>query len=188
MYIVKEIRVDDQKYISSSIVDHTNQKISTALSLLENATVSFIKSEFGKKASKQTKVLEIYNFDQVSEPIIDGVVVYRIVDDPHKIHLYQKITQVVERGNWTWGVSQIPISTFKRTHIFELEEYTNIKIGDNNTESSYIAPQLEYVSIGPAGIKIPKPMTVAPMCNLIDELKKSPKFLARVELIIEDKL
>jgi hypothetical protein len=48
---------------------------------------------------------------------------------------------------------------------------------------SSILPHVEMVAVGPAGIKIPKPMTISPMRDLINELKKSNKFMKRLTLV-----
>lgn len=170
MYFIKKIAVNDKLYKSSRIVDYTNNKISTALMLLENAARNYIKEEFGREASEQAKILDIYGFEQVSEPIDDCVLLYRLGDDPHHIHVYRKKTFRTEKPGYIYGSTIVEEKFFKRTHIFELEECEDINI---------ITPQVEMVPVGFAGIKIPKPLTVAPFCNLISELKKSPKFQAR---------
>lgn len=194
MYFIKKIILDDkQGYQSSKIVDHTSKTISVALSLLENAVRMFVKDECGREAADQIKIIDIYKFDQVNEPMIDSMLLYRLTDDPHRIHVYQKKTTVVKVSGYIWGTSDTPTTFFRRTHIFELEEYSGsispgtqntINIPNSeNTNVPSILPQVEMVPIGPARIKIPKPMTLAPMCNLIDELKKSAKFKFRQDLV-----
>ncbi len=180
MYFIKKITVDDKNYKSSKIVDYTNKKISTALMLLENAARLYIKEEFGREASEHARILDIYNFDQVSEPIDDCMLLYRLGDDPHHIHVYRKKTSRVEKPGYIYGSTIIEEKYFKRTHIFELEECGNINIADSQIVTS--TPQVEMVPVGFAGIRIPKPLTQAPLCNLINELKKSTKFLqARID-------
>lgn len=184
MYFIKKITVDDIIYKSSKIVDCTNKKISVALLLLESAARNYIKEEFGREASEQAKILDIYNFDQVSEPIDDCMLLYRLGDDPHHIHVYRKKTSRVEKPGYIYGSSIIEEKYFKRTHIFELEECENINVGESqniniNQLQNINTPQIEMVTVGFAGIKVPKPLTQAPLCNLISELKKSPKFQAR---------
>ena len=177
MYIIKKISVDDKVYQSSKIIDHTNKKISSALVLLENCARNFVKEEFGARSFEQSKVLDIHKIDQVCEPIIDGMLLYRLNDDPHRIHIYQRRTEVIDNG-WI-RTYHVPQSTFRKTHIFELEECTDFKL-DENKNSKIPSDILEVeMVVGPAGIKIPEPMTHGPSLNLLNDLKKSPKFKER---------
>jgi hypothetical protein len=181
MYFIKKITLNGDIYGSSKIVDYIKEKISTALILLENAVRLYIEVEFGQEAAQQAKILDIYNFDQVSEPINDCVLLYRLRDDPHHIHVYRKKSVKIERPGYIYGSTITEEKYFKRTHVFELEECNGIDIA--LAQKKTVAPQIELVPIGFAGIKIPKQMTIEPMCNLISELKKSPKFQARFALI-----
>lgn len=175
-YVIKLIVLKDNKeYLSSKIVDNTNKKISVALILLENAARNFVKEEFGVKAYELSKILDIHKIDQVNEPIVDSMLLYRINDDPHRINVYQKRTEVIDQNGW-FSTTKVPQSYFKRTHIFELEEYNGFCVNDADTNVSPIVPQIKMIPVGPAKIKIPEPMTVSPICNMIEELKKSPKF------------
>jgi dynactin complex subunit len=179
MYVVKNITVDDKLYKSSKIVNYTTQKISVALALLEECARNFVKEEFGSKAFEQSKIIDIHRIDQVCEPIVDCMLLYRLNEDPHSVHVYQRRTEVVDLAGW-FSTSKVPQSFFKKTHIFELEECTAMKTDNIDTCVQTILPKIEMVEFGPAKIKIPKPMTLAPICNLIDDLKKSSKFRARL--------
>ena len=178
MYIIKKISVDDKVYQSSKIIDHTNKKISSALVLLENCARNFVKEEFGARSFEQSKVLDIHKIDQVCEPLIDGMLLYRLNDDPHRIHIYQRRTEVIDNG-WI-RTYRVPQSTFKKTHIFELEECTDFKLDENqNSKIPSDIPEVKMVVSGPAGIQVPEPMTHGPSLNLLNDLKKSPKFKER---------
>lgn len=181
MYLVKKINLDpEQKYRSSEIVDHINKSISSALSLLENAARSHVKEECGREAGEQVKIIEIHDFSQVNEPVVDGMLLYRLIDDKHSIYVYQKKTTITKTANWTWGTTDIATTQFYRTCIFELEEYTKFVPSFNNQVLASVLSE-DMVAVGPAQIKIPKPMTMSPICDLIEELKKSPKFKARYD-------
>jgi hypothetical protein len=179
MYIIKKITVNGENYQSSKIIEHTNKKITSALILLENCARNFVKEEFGIKSFEQAKILNIHKIDQVCEPIVDGMLLYRLNDDPHRIHVYQRRSEVIDLNGW-FSKSKVSQAQFKRTHIFELEEYARLGIG-NDFDPISVIPQIEMIPIGSAGIKIPKLMTIGPMVNLFDELKKSDKFKARFE-------
>jgi len=177
MYIIKLITLKDNKeYISSKVVECTDKKISAALILLDNVARNFVKKKFGENAYEQSKVLDIHKIDQICEPLVDGMLLYRLNDDPHRIHIYQKITEVIDQNGW-FSTSKVPQSQFKKTHIFELEESSVIGLAEANVSS--VIPKVEMVPIGPAGVKVPKPMTIAPMCNLINELRDCAKFKAQ---------
>lgn len=178
MYFIKKIVLDDkQNYRSSEIMDHTSKTIGAALILLENTARTFVREECGREAAEKVKILDIHKMEQVSEPLVDCMLLYRLAEDPHRIHVYQRKTDISKAK--TWGGSEYDVATvkFRRMYIIELEKYEKLDLTSlQNTNLASIIPQVEMVSLGPAGIKVPKPMTVAPMCHLIDELKKSAKF------------
>lgn len=179
MYIIKLITLDNGTYISSKVVDYTTQTIGTALSLFEKSARNFVKEQYGIKAYETSSVIDIHSLDQVSEPIIDSVLLYRLTSDPHTIHVYQRQTVITEESGW-FSTVEIVRNTFSKTHLFELEEHS-CDIEENIERS--IPPTVDMVAFGPAGISIPKSLTTAPMCDLIEELKNSKRFLDRFEYI-----
>lgn len=175
MYLIKKIKVDDKLYLSSHIVNHTgNKQISQGIKLLESAVRNFVREEIGRDASENSKIIDIHSLDQVSEPLIDGILLYRLDDNPHQIHVYQRKTVITKQTNWTWGTSDVPVTTYKRVYIFELEEYENI--------TAVGIEEIEMINYGPARIRIPKKMTLEPMSLVITELKCSDRFKKRLEL------
>jgi hypothetical protein len=176
MHFVKRVTFDDKnEYASSQIVDHTNKTISVALSLLIDIAKKFVREELGREAGEKANVIEIKSFDQVHEPTTDGILLYRLVSDPHRIHVYQKKTQTVNVAGW-FTTGPVIDSKFKRICIYELEEYSN-KLIMASVPSSI--PDHEFVPIGPAQIKVPKGLTISPVVDLIRELKDSPQFVMR---------
>lgn len=175
MYFIKKITIDeDKKYQNSLIIDHTNKSFINALQLLDSIAKTFVKEESGREAGENAKIIEIHDFEQVNNPNIDCILLYKLINDPHKIYVYQKKTSVTDVAGWFYGTSQIIIPNFRMTHIYELEEYDK-KI---NLFNSILVPEMEYVPIGPAGIKVPKNLTISPAVDLINELKNSEKFKA----------
>lgn len=179
MYIIKKITVNNDFYISSESINHTRKTISHALILLEQCIISYVKEEHGKQMSDIIKIIDISDFKQVSEPVVDTILIYRITNDPHRVHVYQRKTLIVP--GTIYGHSLVP--DFRKIKIFELEEYDKFDISSSQNISSII-PDIEMVSVGSTGILIPKPMTVSPIRNFIDELKQSSKFKARFVLPI----
>lgn len=180
MYFIKKITIDATlRYQSSMIVDHTNKKISTAILLLENSVRSFVKDECGREAGEKIKIIDIHNIDQVNEPPLDSVLLYRLTENPHRVIVYQKKTTINKVKGWAWGESDTVVTSFRQTHLFELEEYVNLNCNVPSNPNIQIQVHEEMISTGPSGIKIPKQMTLAPICNLLDELRKSPKFVER---------
>lgn len=180
MYLIKKITISDKNfYLTSKIINHTNKTISAALILLENAALENVREENGRNAYEQTKIIDIHSLEQINEPLLDSILLYRLSGDPHRILVYQKKTSIIKSNNWTWGTSDIPISQFRLINYFELEEY-NGKF-DTNIENNIPTPPIEMVQFGK--IKIPKQMTIAPMCHLINELKGSERFKARFTYI-----
>jgi hypothetical protein len=185
MYFIKRIRLNsDEQYEKSILINHTYERIKSALYLLENCVKSFVFEERGRDAMEQARIIDIHDFSQVTEPAIDSILLYRLSSDPHKIYVYQRKTSLIKRTGWLYNTVDEAISKFHRTDIFELESYEKIKLNidtsKNNSNNDETIPILEMVSIGPAHIKIPKEMTISPICDVINELKNSPKFKARL--------
>lgn len=174
MYFIKKITLDDkQSYQSSQIVDHCTNQVS-GKSLLENAIKTFTKEEYGRDAAEQIKILDIKDLTQVNEPIVDGILAYRLQDDPNRVHIYQRRTNITQVKNWTWGMSDTTVISFRRTNIFELEEYSNLNVGaisitETKETVTFISPRTRIIK--PSGF------------NFIEHLKNSPRFQARLKLV-----
>jgi hypothetical protein len=182
MHFVKRVTFDEKnEYVASQIVDHTNKTISVALGLLTDIAKKFVREELGREAGEKANIIEINNFDQVHEPTTDAILLYKLVSDPHKIHVFQKKTQVLTVAGW-FSTGPVADSKFKRICIYELEEYSNKMIMASVPSS---LPDHEFVPIGPAQIKVPKGMTISPTADLIRDLKLSPKFIARSIVKVE---
>ena len=194
MYFVKKITFgENSSYQSSAIIDHTCKSREIALFLLEESVKSFVKDECGRGIAEQIKILNIDNITQINEPLIDSMLLYRVKDDPDRILVYQKKTVITKQKSWTWSDIESTKQTFGLVYYFELEEYTrinsNIQANPNLAasvilESTSTTSQakipitgIEMVKMGTSKIHVPKPMTIAPICNLLDELKKSPRFM-----------
>ncbi len=180
MHFIKKIILDDkQEYQSSKIVDHTSKTINAALSLLDICLKAYVKDECGREAAENLKIIDIKKLDEVVEPMTDGILIYRLENSPYSIHIYQKKTTITKSANWTWGTKSILVSQFRRVAIFELEQYEKTV----NSDGIPIAPlpnvDDEHVPFGPSKYKIPKKMTISPMCDVINELKNSTKFRSR---------
>lgn len=174
MYYIQKITFDEKgQKLNPQIIDHTNGTISVALALLEECVRSFILTECGNQAAKDMKIIDIKGFNQVCEPLIDTILVYRHDVDPHTLHLFQRKSKVVP--GWAWGESAI--KEFKQTEMFIITEYN--KISTNEISNSVIAtsPSIEMIQVG--RITIPKKFTQSPMCDLINQLKKNERFQKR---------
>lgn len=172
MYIITKVLVDREKYISSGVADHTGKTISVALALLERSAKEFIQTECGKQVSDSAKIIDILSESQVVEPLIDTMVIYRLEADSQKLQIYQRKT--VTAPGYIYG--QTIVSEFKKVAIFELIDYSRF----NGKEVEEVKPsEVEMIKIGPAGVEIPKAMTMVPVSNLLEELRMNPRFLNR---------
>ena len=181
MYFIKKITIDELSlYRSSEIVDHTNKTISTAILLLEKSVQTFVKEEYGRITGEKIKIIDIHSISQVNEPLIDTILLYRLEGNPHRIMVYQKKT-VIEKVKGWWGENDTPIYHFRLIHYFELEEYNKMNYITQTSHNGQIETQYEIkeemVHVGQTGLQIPKRITSAPICNVLDELKNSPKFV-----------
>lgn len=174
MYFILRTGFNDKREPTTPvIVDHTDKTITVALATLEASARAFIREEYGKKAATDAAIIDIHSFDQVNEPLVDGMLIYRLGNDSNCLHIYERKTVTVP--GYIYG--QTIASTFRRVQIFTLVEYTNINIGSSRAAQTYIP--VDMVPVGPANIKIPKALTTAPMCDVIAQLKKSNQFLKR---------
>ena len=192
MYFVKRIIVNlGSSYGSSQIVAHTNKTISVAKTLLEETVKNYVREEKGRDALEQCKILDIHDLTQVSEPLVDGILLYRLENDPHRILVYQRKSSVVPSKSWMWATIEAIVPTFCLTNIFELEEYASLKLNETsvmNTESKGFQSlsnnsELEtiHLNVNPDGstgdkVTIAIPLGSIPKGNLLDDLKKYKKF------------
>ena len=191
MYAVKDIFVNNNEYMSSRIISVINGQISAALISLNESVFSEIRNNFGSKMSN-IEVIDIDNDSQIIDPQVDGISLYRYTSDPHKIHLYERSTEIIEQPSWTWGATKVPVSKFAKTNIYELEDISGIGSGmksSTHANSNVDIPVCDMVGTK-MGIKIPKQMTVSPMCDVLVELKNSPVFKNRhvISAMLEEKV
>lgn len=179
MHYITKISIDqNEKFISSEIVDHTNLGIASALIQLENCARSFVKKECGKQAAEKMKTITILDWNQIVIPLLDGMLVYRLDSDPHKLHVYQKTSTEVPGTFYGKSI----ISEFKKVKIFQLVEYKKLNTYiKKDILSPSAVPTMEMVLIGPAKVSVPKVMTTEPMTNVIEELKDSKMFRIQEE-------
>jgi hypothetical protein len=176
MYLIKNILVDGERYVSSKIAGHTHSKnFSAARDLMVAIALEMVTEEFGRIAGNNAKIIDIHSMDQIVEPPLDGMLLYRLAEKPEVIMIYQKRTTSVEQTGYLWS-SKATLTEFKKTNVLEIEE-TTIVTSNIKMHSEIKLPTIEMVSAGPSGrIQIPKPMQQSPMCDLIEELKKSVRF------------
>ena len=167
MYFIKKISVDEKGvYIDSSIVSHAFS-ISDAYKILESVVRAYIKEKWGEQSSSSMQIIEIKDFTQVAEPIVDIALVYRLQSDPTKLYLYKRQTKEV--AGIIYG--KTTASTFHRIHIFDICEYDKVKDGNNE-------PIKKIVKCGTSNLEIPENVF-----KLIEQIKKSEKFIKRREIV-----
>jgi hypothetical protein len=177
MYFVKKIVLNNSNgYSSSNIITHTTQSISYAKEIFINCIKECIREEAGRITAENLKVIDILSLDQVCKPTVDSYLLYRLHDHPDKIYVYRRKTEQIQQSGWVWGASLGTVDKFDCVFIFELEEYQiKLKLSEEDDDSRNL------VKLPGANIKIPLAMTVAPMVDLIAELKKSTRFIRRFE-------
>ena len=179
MYFIIKNNIDKNGcFISGEIVDYVSSEtvpeITIAKKKLENTVILLVADECGKKMSENIKIIDVHSLDQVAEPLIDCMLLYRINDNPNQIHVYHRITKQV--SGYVYG--QTTASEFTRINIFELIMYNGFVIPESNTViSKPTIVDIEMVQFGPSNVKIPKKMTQSPICDMISALKTSPMFL-----------
>ena len=115
MYCIIKISIDKtEKYLSSEIIGYVNSDIKDVM--LEQIAINFVKEQRGMQGFDDCKVINIKTFDQVSEPLIDRMLMYRITDDLSKIHVYNRISKQI--SGYVYG--QSVTAEFNKIKIFEL--------------------------------------------------------------------
>lgn len=170
MYFIKRIIIDDkQRYQSSVLVNHTFDDLSNALILLENSVRAYVTEIAGREAGALTKIIDIRTLDQVCQPKIDCVLLYRLSMDLNRILVYRKKSNLVQSPNWMWGSTEIVVPSFCLTDIFEIEEYTNPIM-------NIIPPESSMIIIGPTFVKIPKNIIYQPETEIDNEIDMNNSF------------
>lgn len=187
MYFVKRIIIDlGSSYKSSQIVAHTNKTIALAKTLLEEAVKDYVREEKGRDAAERLKILDIHDLTQVTEPLVDGILLYRLENDPHKILVYQRKSTIVSSTSMIWGKVDTAVAKFYMTDIFELEEYASLKFNDVGTPNieqkvpppKNQDPEVEMINVNPEGPKVTVPVPIGSVSkgNLLNDLKNCNKF------------
>jgi len=123
MHFIIKNNIDlDGSFQSNEIVGHTTTGIASAQSQLLSSIRTYVTELAGKEMANSLKIIDIHSFSQVSEPIIDTLLLYRLETDPHSIHVYQRKSSIMP-GN-LWG-EKIKID-FNKIKIFTLVEYDRV--------------------------------------------------------------
>lgn len=175
MHFILKIAVDEKGNLSvGDIIDHCfENKVLVSRALLENTVRKYITDECGRNTGAEMKIIDIKNFSQICEPSIDTMLVYRIDVEPNILHVYRRKTIPVPG----WIMKDSTLVEFRKVQIFALKTYD--RLSQNITEKQNNSTKeihTEMVLHGEKKLRIPKSFTIEPMCKLIDELKKFPKF------------
>jgi hypothetical protein len=164
MFLIKKIDLDDCKCYKSSCIYNYTTDANEAKALLDKTAIDFVRIEKGREACEKTKIIEINSLDQVNEPLIDCILLYRLIDNPDRIYVYQKNTIVTKQKTWTWDTVDVLVSKFRQTNFFELEEF-NIVLPTKINPVKEIVEKNEETRI----------VTYSKF-DLIEELRNSPRF------------
>jgi hypothetical protein len=169
MYFIKQVSVNEKIYQYSKIIDHTRGDFLEAQKLLEKTVKLFVKNEWGREAIDNKKIIDIQQLEEIVEPVIDCVLLYRLINDPTKIYVYQKKTNITKKFSYYYGTTDTLVPKFCLINIFELEEYNNL-ICDT---------KIETVESQVPKIEISKQVSNQLRINLLNELKQNPRFKHR---------
>ena len=126
MYIIKKITIGNNgtlgTYESSETVDYT-EILEESQTLLEKVTRNFVKKMYGVEALRSICIATIHGLEQVCEPPVDGILLYRLEDNLNKILVFQRKTTVVHHeATLLWKAYSLPITFFGKIAEFEVEE------------------------------------------------------------------
>lgn len=170
MYIVIKELVDEKGFKGRpEIVDGTVGTIKEASTLFLHVVKKYIKNECGTEIADESKIIDIKTFEQICEPLIDTILIYRLENDHSTLYLYRRKTKIIPGTIW----GQTTISEFRLIQVYTLLEFQKYDVIKNEELD------IEMIPAGPSKILIPKQYTIAPLVNLIAELKTSKHFIAR---------
>lgn len=187
MYFILGITINEEgKHTKYEIIDHVNgNKPTLALAKLEETAMNYIKEEGGNAMLKDAKIIDVKSFDQICEPSVDKILIYRLDVDPYFLHLYERKTTSSKAYFYGENIT----TTFRNVKIFAIKEYeklSNVAL----SESKNFTPEFATVDVENERIRVPKAMTIAPMCDMlkpmtdmINELKTCEFFENRKELV-----
>lgn len=122
-------------YVSNEIVAHS---ATDNTNVLDNAVVAFARSHGGNDV-----VIDVHSLDQIVEPLTDTMLLYRVIDVPNQIHVYQRISEQV--SGYIYG--QSTVTEFIKINVFELAKYDIEKINIANIETEIAQLELEIAEI-----------------------------------------
>uniref|UniRef100_A0A6C0C746 Uncharacterized protein n=1 Tax=viral metagenome TaxID=1070528 RepID=A0A6C0C746_9ZZZZ len=118
MFFVVKNNIDKNGgYVSGEIVAHASDVAPE--NMLENAVLAFVAYTKGQEMIENMKIIDAHSLNQVAEPLVDTILLYRIISEPNQIHVYQRISRQVP--GYVFGQSIVP--EFTRIKIFELVKY-----------------------------------------------------------------
>ena len=127
VYLIKIIELGENlTYVSSKTVEGA-KTIAPAMNLAAELVRTFVATEAGREAGEAMKVIDLHDLKQVNEPKLDSILVYRLESNPQIWYIYRKRTDVVKTPGAIWGATEKYVSTFRMTHIFEVEETDKIQ-------------------------------------------------------------
>lgn len=145
MFFVIKNNIDKNgNYVSAEIVAHSTDVVSPSGSILENAAMTFIAYEGGRGMLENIKIIDVHSLNQVAEPLIDTMLLYRVTSEPNKIHVYRRVSKEVP--GYVFGQTIVP--EFTRIKVFELVEYSiDIQTPQQEVSNTEIISPIENVDI-----------------------------------------
>ena len=173
LYLIYKADIDEQGLVQPAIVIDHAFTISLALKRTERNARDLIAKTCGDQTATDCKIIDILKLEQVNEPLIDTVLIYKLSNDPHCLHVYRRQTKIV-LGR-LYGSSTIP--EFKKVAIFYSSEYTKLK--EVLEKKSFVPspPPLKMIAVDE--IEIVPSEVKGTVADMLKELVTSPKFLRK---------
>lgn len=171
LYLIHKADVDEKGTQQlSTVIDHSFT-ISLVMKQTEQHARNLISKTCGESTAVECKVIDILKPEQVNEPLIDTMLIYRITSDPHHLHVWRRTTKIVPGKLWSFTTE----TKFIKVAIFYFQEYTGLK--ETLEQRAFVPPPppLELETINKAGAQVPAEARVM-LSNMLKELVTSPKF------------
>jgi hypothetical protein len=168
MYLIIE-SVQTNSDIALKVLKHVKGK-AAGLALLWETVQEFISLEGGRAQGLDSAIIDVKSTDNIPQPDgLDGFYVYRSVDDCDKLFLYRKQTKV-NRG---YIMNSVDVC-WELMKTFYLCSYDGL-------DGFTIRHEVDLVVTGSSKVKVPKPMTISPFVEMLDELKKNNRFICKLK-------
>jgi hypothetical protein len=178
MYFVVRQTHDNNKI---KIVGHAHSDTKIALQSLERCCKKYVSGQQGKQFGQDISVINIATLQDITQPLVDKMLIYRVNDDVSNLYVYCRATNVIP--GLIYG--RTVCVTFNKMATFSVLPYNDLSLSNISSQ----IPTNTFTQISPPSIPAPPSMTPPKLhipptktqsapnfSDIMDELRRSPHF------------